>query len=729
MFPCKKARMQPSTLKAIKKKLKSGKSSRDVYVETREEAGGLSACKVSARPRSVNQVQKIKERSIHHQSSTYTARPDQKDKLDSVILKCIDDSTHRNRFLRFVQGAPQPLAFLSDDRQLLDLERFCTNPSKPGILSVDTTYNCGEFYLTPTTYRHQLLLSKRTGKHPVLLGPTLIHKHRDQEAFSYLASSMTRLKPSQARILGVGCDRDKAIKNGLTPHFPSAVFLACKKHFEDDIQRKLTDLGVNGNERKEIVADIFGSEVTRERGLIDRASEADFEKDLAELEQVWKEREKAARQTSRPEFHSWFVRYQAKDMKEMLLYPVRRDMGLRYNFYYNNNPESVHRNIKARQNYKATEMSKVVENIQKEKNANLCYVEDAIIGNGPFEIAPGFEHFKVDEHSWTYDWSEEKRQKHLREFHEALPVVTTVPRGGIYSQKNELGLEESGEGRQQDPEGGESPPEETREMREETSTAHSLSIPFSETGLSSVFLPSYNKAACLLLSSTNIVEAPGDHKGFLVASDTGATYFVALKKNGVCICQCKGFKTASLCSHSLAVADHVAKLHEYLSWFHSRGGPNITAAASTSAPKNAGKRPGQKSRIRRTGANASSRNDDSHADRRPYVETASVENEQPYHLKWLEKTTARVCYGCGHLTFDVVVSTKEYRSWYDKSTGTTKITKKPEATHYHVNPVCLRAKNVDFQASLHVSINSEDRQRMLDVHKNLLKQSLNTTII
>ena len=112
----------------------------------------------------------------------------------------------------------------------------------------------------------------------MLLGPTLIHKHRDQEAFSCLASSMTRLKPSLARILGVGCDRDKAIKNGLTPHFPCPVFLACKKHFEDDIQRKLTDLGVNGNERKEIVADIFGSEVMRERGLIDRATEADLKK-------------------------------------------------------------------------------------------------------------------------------------------------------------------------------------------------------------------------------------------------------------------------------------------------------------------------------------------------------------------------------------------------------------------------------------------------------------------
>ena len=129
--PCKKARMQPSTLKAFKKKLKSGKSSRDVYVEARQEAGGLSATKVSSRPRSINQVQKLKERSIHHQSSNYTARPGQKDELYSVILKCIDDSTHSHRFLRFVQGAPQPLAFLADDSQLLDLERFCTNPSRP----------------------------------------------------------------------------------------------------------------------------------------------------------------------------------------------------------------------------------------------------------------------------------------------------------------------------------------------------------------------------------------------------------------------------------------------------------------------------------------------------------------------------------------------------------------------------------------------------------------------
>lgn len=739
--PNKKSRMQPSTITAMKKKLKTGKSSRDVYMEARQEAGGLSATNVSARPRTINQVQKLKGRSTQNQTST--ARSGQKDELYSVIVKCIEDSSNPDRFIQFVQGAPQPLAFLADARQLNDVERFCTNSRKPGILSIDTTYNSGEFYVTPTTYRHRLLLSKRTGKYPVLLGPTLIHKHRDKEAFSYLASSMTRLKPSLGSILAIGCDRDKAVKNGLAPHFPCAVFLACKKHFEDDIQRKLTELGLNGNERRQIVADILGSEVTQERGLIDRSSELDFDRDLAELEQVWNDREKEARATSVPEFHSWFVRYQAQDVKEMLLYPVRRDIGLGYDFYYNNDPESVHRNIKSRQNYKATEMPTVVENIRKEKDANLCYVEDAIIGNGPFELAPEAAHFQVDQYSWTYQWSEGKRKKHLQKFNQALstgpsrlPTATQETQDSNEVEEAQMESEEVHEVEDK------TACEETGEKGDQTSTTVSLSVSFCETGLSVVFLPSYKKAANLFLDETlNIVKAPGNHEGFLVASDSEATpYFVAVKENGACICQCRGFKSASLCSHSLAVADHTIQLDQFLSWFHSRGGPNITAAASATAPANTGKKPGQKSRVRKTRNRGTSRNDDSYVDRRPYIESASVENEQRYHFKWLDKTTARVCYGCGGKLrstdspvpsppFDMVVSTKEYRRWYDKSSQTTKITKKPEATHYHVNPTCVSSKNAAFKASLHLSITAEDRQRMLDVHKNFLKETLNITVL
>ena len=328
--PNKKLRTQKSTLQCIVKKLRSGSSARDAYAETRKDSGGiLGASAVTSLPRTVKQVQKIKERLDQKSCTTYSLA--RKDELFAVILKCVDESKNKNeRFLQFVQGAPQPLAFLSDDRQLHDLERFCTNLHQPGVLSVDTTYNCGEFYVTPTTYRHHMLISKRTGKHPVMLGPTMIHKHKDAKAFSYLGSSMLRLKPSLKNILAVGSDRDKAIKNGLSQVFPSAVFLACKKHFEDDIKRKLTELGINGSYRTEIVSDNMGSEVTKERGLIDCESDTEFDKELQALQKIWDVREKEARETNSPKFFDWFTKHQASDVKEMMLYPIRRDIGLGY---------------------------------------------------------------------------------------------------------------------------------------------------------------------------------------------------------------------------------------------------------------------------------------------------------------------------------------------------------------------------------------------------------------
>ena len=110
-----------------------------------------------------------------------------------------------------------------------------------------------------------------------MIRPTLIHKHRDEEAFAYLASSMVRVSPRLVSLLAIGSDRDKAIKKGLGSQFPNVVFVACKKHFEDDLKRKLSELGVNDKAKKEFMADIFGSEATRQRGLLDRQGEMEVD--------------------------------------------------------------------------------------------------------------------------------------------------------------------------------------------------------------------------------------------------------------------------------------------------------------------------------------------------------------------------------------------------------------------------------------------------------------------
>ena len=64
---------------------------------------------------------------------------------------------------------------LARDRQLDDLVRFCTVGEGFSILTIDPTFNLGDFDVAPTTYRHCLLESTRSGNSPVLICPTMIY--------------------------------------------------------------------------------------------------------------------------------------------------------------------------------------------------------------------------------------------------------------------------------------------------------------------------------------------------------------------------------------------------------------------------------------------------------------------------------------------------------------------------------------------------------------------------
>ena len=62
--------------------------------------------------------------------------------------------------------------------QLLDIEHFCTDPGKFGPLSVDPTFNLGDFNVTVTSYRNLLLENRRSSKNPIMVGPMLIHRKK-----------------------------------------------------------------------------------------------------------------------------------------------------------------------------------------------------------------------------------------------------------------------------------------------------------------------------------------------------------------------------------------------------------------------------------------------------------------------------------------------------------------------------------------------------------------------
>ncbi len=81
-----------------------------------------------------------------------------------------------NRFVQEVTCAP---AVLATEQQIFDLERLCSNSNEYCIMGVDPTFNLGDFSVTPIIYQQLLVEDKTSGKSPWLLGPMLVHYHKE----------------------------------------------------------------------------------------------------------------------------------------------------------------------------------------------------------------------------------------------------------------------------------------------------------------------------------------------------------------------------------------------------------------------------------------------------------------------------------------------------------------------------------------------------------------------
>ena len=124
-------------------------------------------------------------------------------------------------FIRRVQVTPEPSCIVASDRQLNDLVRFCTTQFLPAsVLCIDTTFNIGNFLVTPTTYKHKILVDRHYGKEPTLLGPTMIHMQTKAESYKFFGSSIVSLDDELSNILAIGSDRDVALRKRIFILFP-----------------------------------------------------------------------------------------------------------------------------------------------------------------------------------------------------------------------------------------------------------------------------------------------------------------------------------------------------------------------------------------------------------------------------------------------------------------------------------------------------------------------------
>lgn len=157
----------PSTLQKLKECRKTNQSSKLAVSKVTKEKGGIVSAKaIGDIPRNRKQVYNIKP-----------PKADDNDALLSVMAMCKQSiDKDEEPFVRMVTSAPEPMCVLCTDCQLSDIERFCTDPARFCPLSVDPTFNLGDFSVTVTSFCNLLLKSQRTGKNPVMIGPMLVHR-------------------------------------------------------------------------------------------------------------------------------------------------------------------------------------------------------------------------------------------------------------------------------------------------------------------------------------------------------------------------------------------------------------------------------------------------------------------------------------------------------------------------------------------------------------------------
>ena len=80
--------------------------------------------------------------------------------------------------MKHISGVNHPIVTLFTDQQIVDLKRFCCKEEGTA-LSIDKTYNLGDFHVTPTIYKDLSVIRRCT-----------IHYVSDQHLYTQAAQQM-----------------------------------------------------------------------------------------------------------------------------------------------------------------------------------------------------------------------------------------------------------------------------------------------------------------------------------------------------------------------------------------------------------------------------------------------------------------------------------------------------------------------------------------------------------
>ena len=158
---------------------------------------------------------------------------------------------------------------------MCDLVHFCTSSEEFSVVTVDSTFNLGDFDVTPITYQYLMLETEHSKNHPILLGPILIHFCRNFFTYLYFASTLIGLQHDLEKLKIFGTDGETALADAFSHEFGFAIHLSCAL-----IKQQLHSQRFPEEDIKTTLEEIFGVSkgTVHLEGLIDCKTCEEFDK-------------------------------------------------------------------------------------------------------------------------------------------------------------------------------------------------------------------------------------------------------------------------------------------------------------------------------------------------------------------------------------------------------------------------------------------------------------------
>ena len=333
------------------------------------------------------------------------------------------------------EDMPTDLWILGTDVMCRDLARFSTSEELSHPISIDPTFNMGQFEVTPVVYKHLFLTSKRTRNSPIFLGPTMIHHRKDFETYKVLSSTCVASIKGLEKCKGYITDGEEALDRAWKTDLTKATHLRCVKHFKGNCKQKLNEIGIRERKNQKFFLEkVFGAPEKSE-GIVDAEDKRDVKQRLDSCKDALDKEEIEVLQKKndyQPKFSKYLFDKQNMIGKTMTL-KSRRDAGMPTDRNgkpirpYTNTSESMNNVMaQAKLNYLRANNKRQNEGLSKLEFTKNVFEEIhnkeqeelkmAVCGlSEEYELADAAAHLTIPVDTW-FDWTEKERDEYIKKF-------------------------------------------------------------------------------------------------------------------------------------------------------------------------------------------------------------------------------------------------------------------------------------------------------------------------